>query len=164
MLKTRKEKLKSAIGKFLKEGMSTEKIALVLSLGIILGIFPVLGSTTVLCALAAIFFRLNQPLIQLVNYAVYPLQLFLLAFFYGVGNWLFNDQKSLVSATHVVEMLRVDMWGSLAALWDMTLFAVLLWLLIGPLLAVMLYAVLLPAIRKLSPPRHASVSGSESLD
>ncbi len=164
MLNTRKKNLKIAIGKFLKEGMSIEKIALGVSLGMVLGIFPVLGSTTVLCAVAAILFRLNQPLIQLVNYAVYPLQLFLLAFFYGVGNWLFNDQNSFVSGTHVVEMLRVDMWGSLAALWDMTLFAVLLWILIGPVLAAILYAALLPAIRKLSPPRHASVSGSESLD
>ena len=164
MPNTRKENLKIGIGKFFKEGLSSEKIALGVSLGMVLGIFPVLGSTTVLCAVAAILFRLNQPLMQMVNYAVYPLQLFLLTFFYSAGNWLFNDQKFLVSGTHVVEMLRVDMWGSLAALWDMTLFAVLLWILIGPVLAVTLYAVLLPAIRKLSPPKHASESGSESLD
>ena len=164
MLNSRKENLKSSIGKFLKEGMSIEKIALGVSLGMVLGIFPVLGSTTILCAVAAIIFRLNQPLIQLVNYAVYPLQLFLLAFFYGVGNWLFNDQNALFSGTNVVEMLQDDMWGSLGALWDMTLFAVLLWLLIGPVLAVILYATLRPVIRKLSHPKHASVSGSESLD
>ena len=120
-----KEKIKIAIGKFTKMGMSIEKIALGVSLGMVLGIFPVLGSTTMLCAAAAIIFRLNQPLIQLVNYAVYPLQLMLLTFFYGVGNWLFNDKHFSFSETHVAGMLRDDMWGSLAALWDMTLFAVL---------------------------------------
>lgn len=164
MLNTRKENLNIAIGKFLKEGMSIEKIALGVSMGMVLGIFPVLGSTTILCAAAAILFRLNQLLIQLVNYAVYPLQLFLMAFFYGVGNWLFNDQNSIFSGTHVVGMIQDDMWGSLAALWDMTLFAVLLWILTGPVLAVILYVILMPVIRKLSPPRHASVSGSENFE
>ena len=162
MSNSRQEKITAAIGKFLKRGMSIRKIALCVSLGIVLGIFPVLGSTTVLCAAAAIFFRLNQPLIQLVNYAVYPLQLLLLAFFYGLGNWLFNDQNSAFSGKRVVGMLQDDMWGSLAALWDMTLFAVLLWILIGPVLAMILYAFLTPVIRKLSPPRHASVNGSEN--
>jgi len=164
MLSLRKENITAAIGKFFKDGMSIEKIALCVSLGIVLGIFPVLGSTTVLCAAAAIFFRLNQPLIQLVNYAVYPLQLFLLAFFYGVGDWLFNDQDSLFSGKYVLGMLQDDLWGSLAALRDVTLFAVLLWTLIGPVLAVILYFILTPVIRKLSPPRHASVSGYENLE
>ena len=164
MLNSHKEKIKIAIGKFLKKGMSIEKFALGVSLGMVLGIFPVLGSTTVLCTAAAIIFRLNQPLIQLVNYAVYPLQLFLLAFFYGFGNWLFNDQNSFFSGRHTVEMMQHDLWGSLSALWDITLFAVLLWILIGPVLAVILYAILMPVIRKLSSTRHASVSGSESIE
>jgi uncharacterized protein (DUF2062 family) len=164
MLNSRKEKIKIAIGKFIKKGLSIEKIALSVSLGMVLGIFPVLGSTTVLCAAAATIFRLNQPLIQLINYAVYPLQLLLLTFFYGVGNWLFNDNNFLLSETHVFGMLQDDMWGSLAALWDMTLFAVLFWILIGPVLAVILYAVLMPVIRKLSPPRSAPASGCDNLE
>ena len=164
MLISRKGNLKNAIARFLREGMSIEKIALGVSMGTVLGIFPVLGTTTVLCAVAAFIFRLNQPLIQLVNYAVYPVQLFLLAFFYGLGNRLFNDQNSLFYGTHVVEILHNDMWGSLASLWDMTLFAVLLWTLIGPVLAMILYLILMPVIRKLAPSRQASLSGSENLE
>ena len=159
-----KEKILAAIKKFFQAGMSIEKIAMCLSLGIVLGIFPVLGLTTLLCAAAAIFLRLNQPLIQLVNYAVYPLQLLLLAFFYGFGNWLFKGQNPVLAGAHVVGMLQDDMWGSLAALWDMTIFAVLLWVLIGPVLAVILYVILMPVIRKLSLPRRASASGSENLE
>ncbi len=164
MIVSRKAVMAKAIKRFLNEGTSSKKIAMCVSLGIALGIFPVLGSTTVLCAAAAIIFRLNQPLIQLVNYAVYPLQLFLLAFFYGFGNWMFNDQNPLLYGKHVVGLLQDNMWGSLAALWDMTLFAVLFWILIGPVLAGLLYAVLMPVIRKLSPPKHASVSGSDNFE
>ena len=62
----------------LKQGTAPEKIALSLSMGFVLGIFPVIGSTTLLCAAAAFMFKLNLPAIQLVNYFVYPLQLGLL--------------------------------------------------------------------------------------
>ncbi len=53
--------------KLLRQGVSPEKIALTISLGIILGVTPVLGSTVLLCTLAAIVLRLNLPAIQLVN-------------------------------------------------------------------------------------------------
>ena len=97
MITVRKEKILSLIGASLKEGMSGNKITLCIALGVALGIFPVVGTTTLLCAAAAIVLRLNFPLIQLVNYAVYPLQLILLAFFYGAGSWLFNGQSLMVA-------------------------------------------------------------------
>ena len=49
----------------LRQGVSPEKIALTIALGIILGVTPVLGSTLLLCTLAAIVLRLNLPAIQL---------------------------------------------------------------------------------------------------
>lgn len=57
----------------LRQGVTPEKIAISIVLGVILGVFPVLGATTLLCAGAAILFRLNLPAIQLVNYVMYPL-------------------------------------------------------------------------------------------
>ena len=63
----------------LGEGLSVEKISLCIALGTALGIFPVVGSTTLMSAIAALVLRLNLPAIQAVNYLVYPLQLVLLA-------------------------------------------------------------------------------------
>jgi uncharacterized protein (DUF2062 family) len=37
----------------LRQGVTPEKIALSVALGVMLGVFPVLGATTALCALAA---------------------------------------------------------------------------------------------------------------
>jgi uncharacterized protein (DUF2062 family) len=48
----------------LRQGVSPEKIALAIILGMILGVTPVLGSTLVLCTVAAILLRLNLPAIQ----------------------------------------------------------------------------------------------------
>jgi uncharacterized protein (DUF2062 family) len=69
----------------LKQGITPHKIALGLALGIVLGIFPVIGMTTLLCTVAAFLFRVNLPAIQVANYLVAPLQLALLLPFYRAG-------------------------------------------------------------------------------
>ena len=66
----------------IKGGISPEKISLGMTCGIVLGIFPVLGTTTILCGLVAIIFRLNLPATQLANYLVYPLQIMLIITFF----------------------------------------------------------------------------------
>jgi len=58
--------------------LSPETIALILALGLVLGVFPVFGCPTLLCAGAALAFRLNLPAIQLVNQVCTPLQYALL--------------------------------------------------------------------------------------
>ena len=138
----------------LKEGMSLKKIALCITLGITLGIFPVLGVTTVLCTLAALAFRLNLPAIQLVNYMVYPAQLALLAPFYSAGSWLFDRQGSRVSGENLIAMIQNDFWGSMTSLWNLTLYAIFTWTVICPILLVVLYLSLKPAVRALNAYRH----------
>ena len=67
-----KRRLVRPIIELLSQGVTPEKLALSLALGITLGIFPALGSTTALCAIAALVLRLNLPAIQIVNYFMYP--------------------------------------------------------------------------------------------
>ena len=74
----------------LRQGITPQKIALTLALGGVLGIFPILGATTLLCGIAGVWLRLNQPIIQLVNYLVYPLQIALLIPFYRAGFPIFD--------------------------------------------------------------------------
>src|SRR5579872_6178647 len=74
----------------LRQGLSPERLALSVALGIALGVFPVLGTTTLLCGLAAILFRLNVPAMQLVNYLVFSLQLALLIPFIRLGELLYG--------------------------------------------------------------------------
>lgn len=59
-------------------GLSPETIALIFVFGLVLGVFPIFGLPTLLCAAAAIVFRLNLPAIQLVNQISAPLQYVLL--------------------------------------------------------------------------------------
>lgn len=59
-------------------GLSPETIAVIFVLGLVLGVFPVFGLPTLLCAAAAVTFRLNLAAIQLVNQLSAPLQYALL--------------------------------------------------------------------------------------
>ena len=158
MVTVTKSKLIGLIDILLNQGMSGKKVLLCIAMGVFLGIFPVVGTTTFLCVAAAFVFRLNLPLIQLVNYAVYPLQLALLAFFYGAGSQLFTGKPLLYSRGEIVELLQNDLWGSVTVIWDLSIYAIFLWMFTGPFIALLLIGILKPGFRKLSSGQHPGIS------
>jgi uncharacterized protein (DUF2062 family) len=133
----------------LRRGVSPEKIALTIALGIILDVTPVLGSTMLLCTLAAIVLRLNLPAIQLVNGVVYPLQFILLVPFYRLGAWMFRADVSIISLGGVTTLIRAGVGHAVRTLWVVTMHALLAWLVLGMVALAILYAVLLPFVRQL---------------
>ncbi len=70
-------KISNTIVSELKSGWSIQSIASSIVVGVAIGIFPVLGSTTALVFVAAKYLKLNQVVCQAVNYLVYPLQIML---------------------------------------------------------------------------------------
>jgi hypothetical protein len=110
----------------LRLGVTPEKIALSLAVGVVLGTFPVLGSTTILCTLAVFALGLNFASIQIVNYLVYPLQLALLVPLLRAGQILFR------------------------ALWTATLHAMVAWAILAIPMILLLNVILRPVIRRLS--------------
>jgi uncharacterized protein (DUF2062 family) len=131
----------------LTQGVSPEALALSITLGLVLGTFPVLGTTTVLCAAAAAWLRLNQPAIQLVNYVAYPLQLLLLLPLLRAGAALLGAPASALTLEALRKAISTDPWGALRLYGVATAGAVVVWAaaalpvflllprLLGPLLA-----------------------------
>lgn len=68
--------------------LTPDQVALLVSVGVVLGIFPIVGCPTVLCLLAACGLRLNAALLQLLNNISSPLQLALLLPLARAGGWL----------------------------------------------------------------------------
>jgi uncharacterized protein (DUF2062 family) len=134
---------------FLKQGLSPKKLALCVALGLLLGTFPVLGSTTLLCTAAAIAFRLNMPAIQLINYFTYPLQLLLFIPFIRGGEWLFNQPPMPLDLVKIFTMLQTDALGAIGSLWLTNVRAIVAWSLIAPLIAIALYYILVPVFRRM---------------
>src|SRR6202012_2910085 len=74
----------------LRRGTSPRKLAWSLAAGLLIGINPIIGSTTVLCLAIAFLFRLNIAASQLANHVVYPLQLLLVIPFIHLGTRIFH--------------------------------------------------------------------------
>jgi uncharacterized protein (DUF2062 family) len=133
----------------LRQGITPEKIALSIALGAVLGIFPVLGATTILCAAAALVLRLNLPAIQLVNFLIYPLQLILLLPFLQAGSRITGAARVTLSLHQIFSLMKSDTWGLIKMLWTASLGAMALWLVVSPLLGAAIYFTLAPVLRRL---------------
>jgi hypothetical protein len=116
----------------LTQGVSPAKLALTLALGVGLGVFPVLGTTTLLCAAAGVLLRLNQPAIQVANYVAYPLQVALYLPFFQLGAWLFGEPALGLSLDGIRAELSADTWGTVVRYAGANLRATAAWLLVAP--------------------------------
>ncbi|HUE43987.1 MAG TPA: DUF2062 domain-containing protein [Candidatus Sulfotelmatobacter sp.] len=141
----------------LRQGATPEKIAFSIVFGVTLGVFPVLGSTTALCAIAALVFRLNLPAIQLVNYFVYPLQIAFLIPFFRLGEKLFRASHLPLSVPQIYAMIHASATGAVRALWTTTWHAIVVWCLLAPVAGIVLYLVLAPALRRVARRKLVSV-------
>lgn len=72
----------------LKRGISPEKLSWTIALGITLGIFPIMGSTSLVCFIAGYFLKLNQAILHLFKTLTYPLHLALILVFIRLGQHL----------------------------------------------------------------------------
>lgn len=141
-----RRKVARPIVEFLRQGLTPEKLSFTIALGITLGVIPVLGSTVLLCTLAALAFGLNMAAIQLVNWLVYPFQLALLIPFYRIGGWIFKTPPSELTVLHISALIRTNLFHAIATLWTVTIHAVVAWLLLGSIAAGLLYLLLVPVL------------------
>lgn len=133
----------------LKQGVTPEKLALSLALGAALGVFPALGWTTTLCAIAALALRLNLPAIQIVNYFMYPVQIALLISFFRLGEKLFRAPHLPISVSQIYAMIHASVWHAISLLWTTTWHAIVAWSLSAPVLVGLMYVILTPLLRRL---------------
>jgi uncharacterized protein (DUF2062 family) len=141
-------KLVRPILDLLRQGVTPEKIALSMALGAALGVFPALGWTTALCAIAAIVLRLNLPAIQIVNYLMYPAQIVLLVPFFRLGEKLFRAPHLAVSAPQIYGMIHASAWNAIKLLWTTTWHAMVAWGRIAPVFVGLMYVILTPVLRR----------------
>lgn len=146
----------------LKQGITPEKIALTIALGLLISIFPILGATTLLCALAAFLLRLNQPIIQLINYLAYPLQIVMLIPFYRAGEHLLRLSPTPLNIPLLIERLRANAGQFFKDFGLIAAGGVLVWLVVAPFAIAVIYFAVRPFVRVLARRLHPHKS-SESI-
>lgn len=122
-------------------GLTPQKLALTLCLGIATGIMPLLWGTTVVAAGLAALFRLNQAAMLALNYLCYPLQLALFIPFCRLGEYLFPWGPA-VSVAVLTGVLHGQIGTVIGLIGWATLRALGVWLITIPPLALIAYPIL----------------------
>ena len=103
-----RRKVISPLLELLKRGATPEKLALSIALGITLGIIPLLGIITVICAFLAFRFRLNAPVMIISSNLVYPVQIALYVPFIRLGEYTFDIPSMPFSIGEMLASIRHD--------------------------------------------------------
>lgn len=138
------------IVKQLTQGTSPAKIAQAIAYGVTIGIFPIIGSTTLLSILIGIPLKLNQPILQVFKSLATPLQWTLVLGFYRLGEILFNAPHVSLSIPKMMERFFAEP-GPFFREYGMTaLYGIAVWCLIAPLLLAAIYFTSRPLIQTLA--------------
>lgn len=133
----------------LRRGISPEKIAMSMAWGFTLGTLPVLGVTTILCLGVAVLLRLNLVMIQIANWAAYPLQIILFIPFFMVGARLFGTEPAMKDTSSLTAVFQSSFVSSVELLGGAMLHAAIVWAFAAPFLIAVLYWTIKPLLRRL---------------
>lgn len=135
----------------LRQGLSPQGLVWSACLALGCSLCPVIGATTLLCLLVGTGLRLNHPVMQVVNYLAYPLQIALLVPFWRLGERLFGAPRMDLDLAHVLSFLHADVRGAVrfygAEVWH----GVVAWGIVAVPLACLASLALEPVARRLAP-------------
>jgi uncharacterized protein (DUF2062 family) len=133
----------------LRRGATPRQLAWSLAVGALIGINPILGSTTLLCLALAFIFRLNIVASQLTNHLAYPLQLLLIIPFIRLGSRLFRTAPMPLAAKALVQAARATPLALVRQLWLWESHALVVWAILAAVLTPAIALTLTPVLRHL---------------
>ena len=132
----------------LRMGATPEKLAWSIAAGLMIGINPMLGTTTLLCLVIAFVFRLNVAASQLANHVVYPLEVLLVVPFIRLGSRLFHTAKMPLAAGDLLHAARTAPLALTRQLWQWEWHALILWASLAVVATPLLALILTPILRR----------------
>jgi uncharacterized protein (DUF2062 family) len=124
----------------LKQGVEPSKLSMAITLGALIGVFPVLGIATIACTGVAALYRLNLPAIQIASYVVFPMQIILFFPFLYIGEALTGNSLDEISKTKLLETFDLGFLPAIQELTQYFILASLGWALaLAPLFAILYF-------------------------
>jgi len=135
----------------LRGGVTPRRLAWSLALGIVIGINPSVGVTTLVVVMLAWTLGLNQVASQIGAHAVAPLHLLLFVPFIELGVYLFHTRR-LPMSRQQIEHLSHHPWRLIRDIWQWEWHAMIVWGLVAaitmPLLALYIRRALVVLMRR----------------
>jgi uncharacterized protein (DUF2062 family) len=133
----------------LRMGATPESLAWSIAAGLLIGINPVIGSTTLLCLAVAFSLRLNVVATQIANHAVFPVELALVVPFLRLGSRVFHTAAMPLSARVFLDAARHAPLTLTRQIWMWEWHAFVLWVGVSVVAMPMIAAGLTPVLRRL---------------
>lgn len=134
----------------LTQGTSPHKIAQAIAYGLVIGIFPIIGATTLLSLAVGVPLRLNQPILQAFKTLATPLQWALVFGFYRIGEWAFQIPPVSLSIPVMIEEFAAAP-GPFFAKYGLTaLGGIGVWIIALPFMLAAIYFTTKPAIETMA--------------
>jgi len=154
----------------LTQGITPEKIAVTIAVGSAFALFP-MPVTTLLCFLVAWALRLNQPIIQLMNQALWPVHILTIIGCVRLGETMFGSPHvrlgeflrmlSSLSSLHSLKLLFrepalwADQFSAYFHRFGLTIvYAIVAWAIITPFYIAIVYFIALPIAREVTFLKH----------
>src|ERR1700678_186742 len=128
----------------LRQGLSPDRLALCVAIGVVVGNIPLLGVSTILCVGIALAFRLNLAAIQIGKAAMAPTQLLLIIPFVRLGEWILRIPPEPVSGQQAMALLAQGAGHAIIVLQNAMLHAGLAWILVAPFAVYSIHKLLTP--------------------
>ena len=88
---------------------------------------------------------------QVVHYAVQPIQIALLIPFFKIGNHLIVKDSVNFTFSEYIGLFKSDFWTALGEFWKLNLSAIIVWMIVAIPLSILLYRGFIYSIRRFAP-------------
>lgn len=141
-------KLKDLLYQQMVQGCSPHALALTCALGTTIACLPILGVTTILLVLLGYIFKLNQALLQTINYAMTPVHLLLLPVFFSAGHTFSSTQIPSLNPRIFMHELFHNTEVFFSRYGYAVLLAIAAWALVAPVIGTLVYLVTRSGFKK----------------
>lgn len=142
------QKVKNVLREQLSMGATPEKLSQSVLWGTLIGVFPLIGTTTAISGLVAWVFKLNHIVIQTANYMVYPLQLLMIPIYIKTVDLFFEVGYVPLRPDIIVNQFRASPLLFLKQYSLIAIYAIVLWSIMGAALYFIFYPVILKVVKK----------------
>ncbi len=133
----------------LRMGATPRRLAWSIAVGLLIGLNPIIGTTTIMCLAAAGCFRLNVVASQIANHAMFPLELALVIPFIKLGSRVFGTAAMPLSPALFLHAARTAPIALTRQLWLWEWHAFVVWSAIAVVSTPLIAFALTPMLRRM---------------
>jgi hypothetical protein len=100
--------LKKGLVTMIKQGVTRRRISVGIALAMTISVFPIFFLPAMICLVTALLLRLNQPIMQIINYVAGPIQVLLFLPFMRLGEKAFGLDRYPLTLEQLRSILELS--------------------------------------------------------